>query len=95
MNDRGLWLLVVFGVGVVLGMGIQSERGAPEVDALATVDRSVQACGAACAADLRRAATEVQALRGEMVYLESRLDDCVVPGSWHRMGVVPLPGVRR
>lgn len=104
MRDVGIWTLAALALGVLVGMGIATERTADgrADETRAAVEHGMRACSDACAADLRRAAAlagrsaegvewRVDALRGEV---EAAWGDCAVPGVWHRLGVVTLPEAR-
>jgi hypothetical protein len=85
-----LWLVAFLG-GIGVGLAIPRAPAIPPSEAAADIERSMIACGAACSADLRNATAAIQHLHGELVFLEIRVEDCVVPGTWLDAGVVPLP----
>jgi hypothetical protein len=97
VNDVGLVALLVFVVGIVVGVGLERSREVPDTtEALADeVQRAALSCSDACAADMRAGVKEVQALRGDIIFLEGVVENCVVPGTWLEVGVVPLRGRKK
>ena len=83
-----VWAVPAFLAGVLVG-----QKTIPPPDLTPVVEevaRGLETCSAACTADLRACSAQTRELRGDMVYLEQSVEDCVVPGSWLRVGVVPV-----
>lgn len=96
MNDVGVVALGMFLLGTVIGVGLERSREVPDPSLLAEeVSRAALSCSDACAADLRAGVKEVRALRGDIIFLEGIVENCVVPGTWHDVGVVPLSGRKK